>query len=127
MNKPLDVKKNLMSRLPLWILRVTAISSLTLAIFLIVASYKIAPNEVSAQCTPIWTASGCSWLNAPAAARPNWSTATCPGGKVARGFGCQWSDNSQEQSELELGPNYFRCRYVANGGTATARAYCCDG
>lgn len=49
-----NLKQNmLILKLPLWLLRVSAISAASIAIFLGIAGYKIVPNEACAQCVEL--------------------------------------------------------------------------
>lgn len=96
MNKHWDFKKN---RLPLWILRIMAISFLAIAIFFIISPYKlkIVPNEACAQCVPIFlNQSGCYRITYSAA-----GNVMCAPGFYAAGI---WDDGGGPP-----GPNGLVC------------------
>lgn len=46
---------SLISKLPLWLLRGTAVAVLSIAIFLGISGYKIVPNDAQAQCVAVPT------------------------------------------------------------------------
>ena len=55
MEKNVLKSNNLIAELPLWILRGTAVSMLSIAFFLFASGYKIniQPNDAQAQCVPV--------------------------------------------------------------------------
>lgn len=67
-------KNKLVAKLPLWLLRGSAISIVSIAICLIIAGNKIVPNEASAQCIPVGLTYVGSCNASPSA------TCTCGGG-----------------------------------------------